>query len=101
MKGTIGQSTMVQTLTQPALEHHPIYLDYNATTPLDPAVVTAMRPYLEQQFGNPSSGHTYGQVAKAAMETARAQVAAPLGCAPEAIVFTGGGPGRANLGPNG
>jgi cysteine desulfurase len=70
---------------------HPIYLDYNATTPLDPAVVAAMRPALERQFGNPSSGHTYGQIAKAAVEGARAQVAALLGCAPEEVVFTGGG----------
>jgi len=69
----------------------PIYLDYNATTPLDPAVVAAMRPALEQQFGNPSSGHAYGQMAKAAMEEARAQVAALLGCGPEELVFTGGG----------
>lgn len=69
----------------------PIYLDYNATTPLDPAVGTAMRPHLEQQFGNPSSGHAYGQTAKAAVEEARAQVAALLGCAPDEIVFTSGG----------
>lgn len=82
---------MAQTLTHPALEHHPIYLDYNATTPVDPAVVTAMRPFLEQHFGNPSSGHTYGQAAKTAMDEARAQVASLLGCAPDEIVFTGGG----------
>lgn len=68
-----------------------IYLDYNATTPLDPAVVRAMRPHLEQQFGNPSSGHAYGQAAKTAVQAARAQVASLLGCAPEEIVFTGGG----------
>ena len=43
----------------------PIYLDYNATTPLDPAVLDAMRPYLETHFGNPSSGHSYGRVAHA------------------------------------
>ena len=69
----------------------PIYLDYNATTPLDPAVARAMRPFLEQQFGNPSSGHAYGQAAKTAVEEARAQVAALLGAAPEEIVFTGSG----------
>jgi cysteine desulfurase len=75
----------------------PIYLDYNATTPLDPAVVRAMRPYLELHFGNPSSGHAYGQAAKAALETARAQVAALLDCAPDEIVFTSSGSESDNL----
>jgi cysteine desulfurase len=69
----------------------PIYLDYNATTPLDPTVVAAMRPFFEQQFGNPSSSSVFGQTARAAVEGARAQVAALLGCAPDEIVFTGGG----------
>ncbi len=69
----------------------PIYLDYNATTPLDPAVVATMRPYLEQHFGNPSSGHAYGYAAKEALERARAQVAALLGCAPDEVIFTSGG----------
>jgi cysteine desulfurase len=87
----IRQSTMAQTPTHPALEHHPIYLDYNATTPVDPAVVTAMRPYLEMQFGNPSSGHAYGQAAKVAIDEARTQVARLLGGEPDEIVFTGSG----------
>jgi len=69
----------------------PIYLDYNATTPLDSAVVAAMRPYFAQQFGNPSCGSEYGLTARAAVEEARAQVAALLGCAPDEIVFTGSG----------
>ncbi|HLH26369.1 MAG TPA: cysteine desulfurase family protein [Chloroflexota bacterium] len=69
----------------------PIYLDYNATTPLDPAVIEAMRPYLELHFGNPSSGHAYGRAALAGVVAARAQVAALLGCAPDEVVFTGGG----------
>jgi len=69
----------------------PIYLDYNATTPLDPAVVAAMRPFFEQQFGNPSSGSEYGLTARTAVAEARAQVAALLGCAPDEIVFTGSG----------
>jgi cysteine desulfurase len=69
----------------------PIYLDYNATTPLDPAVIAAMRPYFEQQFGNPSSGSEYGLTARAAVEEARAQVAALLSCAPDEIVFTASG----------
>jgi cysteine desulfurase len=69
----------------------PIYLDYNATTPLDPAVVAAMRPYQETHFGNPSSGHAYGRAAQAGVVVARAQVAALLGGALDEIVFTGGG----------
>jgi len=69
----------------------PIYLDYNATTPIDPAVRNAMLPYLEEHFGNPSSGYIYGHRAKEAVEQARAQVAALIGAAPEEIVFTSGG----------
>ncbi|HEU5199011.1 MAG TPA: cysteine desulfurase family protein [Ktedonobacterales bacterium] len=69
----------------------PIYLDYNATTPLDPAVVAAMRPYLEQHFGNPSSSHAYGHAAKEGYEQARKQVAALLNCVPDEVIFTSGG----------
>ncbi len=69
----------------------PIYLDYNATTPLDPEVVAAMLPYLEQHFGNPSSSHAYGHAAKEGHEQARARVAALLGCAPDEVIFTSGG----------
>lgn len=69
----------------------PIYLDYNATTPVDPAVAEAMRPYILQHYGNPSSTHAYGRAAKAAVECARAQVAALLGCTAAEVVFTGGG----------
>ncbi len=69
----------------------PIYLDYNATTPLDPAVVAAMRPYLEAHFGNPSSGHAYGHAAKEAVAQAREQVAGLLGCMPDEVIFTSGG----------
>jgi cysteine desulfurase len=68
-----------------------IYLDYNATTPLDPAVLEAMLPYLREHFGNPSSTHVYGITAHDAVERARAQVAALLAAEPEEIVFTGGG----------
>lgn len=73
------------------LEKRPIYLDYNATTPVDPAVVDAMLPYLTTYFGNPSSTHGYGHVAKRAQKVAREQVASLLGCKPGEIVFTGGG----------
>ena len=75
----------------------PIYLDYNATTPVDPRVLEAMRPYFREQFGNPSSSHAYGLAAHAAVDRARNQVAAVLGCSPEEIVFTGGGSEADNL----
>jgi cysteine desulfurase len=75
----------------------PIYLDYNASTPIDPAVASAMRPLLDGAFGNPSSGHWASAPAKAALEDARGQVAALLGCAPDEIVFTSGGSEANNL----
>jgi cysteine desulfurase len=75
----------------------PIYLDYNATTPIDPVVLAAMMPYLEQQFGNPSSTHQYGNTAHAAVEQARHQVAQLLNAHDDEIVFTGGGSEASNL----
>src|SRR5262245_34844111 len=75
----------------------PIYLDYNATTPVDPAVVDAMEPYLREHFGNPSSDHAYGYRTRAAVQTAREQLAALLGAAPEEVIFTGGGSEANNL----
>lgn len=69
----------------------PIYLDYNATTPVDREVAEAMLPYLHEHFGNPSSSHPYGRRSKAALEAAREQVAALLHCRPQEIVFTSGG----------
>ena len=69
----------------------PIYLDYNGTTPHDPEVIEAMRPFLETEFGNPSSSHWYGIKPKQAVETARKQVAAILNCTPAEIFFTSGG----------
>jgi cysteine desulfurase len=74
-----------------------IYLDYNASTPIDPAVAAAMRPFLADFFGNPSSGHWAATAAKAALETARGQVAALLGCHNDEIVFTSGGSEANNL----
>ena len=74
-----------------------IYLDYNASTPIDPAVAAAMRPFLEDYFGNPSSGHWAAATAKAALDTARGQVAALLGCQNDEIVFTSGGSEANNL----
>jgi len=75
----------------------PIYLDYNATTPIAPEVADAMRPFLVDGFGNPSSSHWYGVQTKKAIEQARAQVAALLGCRPDEIIFTGGGSESNNL----
>src|SRR3990172_3702661 len=69
----------------------PIYLDYNATTPIDPRVRDAMLPYLGEWFGNPSNTYVYGQQAKAAVEQAREQVASLVGARPDEIVFTSGG----------
>jgi cysteine desulfurase len=69
----------------------PIYLDYNGTTPHAPEVIAAMRPFLEQEFGNPSSSHWYGIIPKQAVEKARRQVAALLNCEPDELVFTSGG----------
>ncbi|HNU75442.1 MAG TPA: aminotransferase class V-fold PLP-dependent enzyme, partial [Deltaproteobacteria bacterium] len=67
----------------------PVYLDYNATTPLDPEVIGAMRSFIEADFGNPSSTHFYGIVPRRALERAREQTAALLNCSPSEIVFTG------------
>lgn len=74
----------------------PIYLDYNATTPVDPAVAAAMRPYIDEHFGNPSSAHAFGRTAKAAVEDARSRVAGLLGAAADEVVFTGGGTEASN-----
>jgi cysteine desulfurase len=68
-----------------------IYLDYNATTPIDPGVLEVMMPYLKEDFGNPSSIHSYGRKGKAALDTAREQVAELLGASPREILFTSGG----------
>jgi cysteine desulfurase len=69
----------------------PIYLDYNATTPISKEVADAMRPYLDEHFGNPSSSHIYGKQTKEAVEKARKQVANLLNCDSSEIVFTSGG----------
>ena len=72
-------------------ERTPIYLDYNASTPIAPAVSAAMRPLLERGFGNPSSGHWAGRPARDAVGAARRQVASLLGCDDGEIVLTSGG----------
>ena len=75
----------------------PVYLDYNATTPVLPEVVDAMLPYLREHFGNPSSNHAYGYKTRDSVVEARAQVAGLLGCRPEEIYFTSGGTEANNL----
>lgn len=74
-----------------------IYLDHNATTPLDERVLEAMLPYLRSEFGNPSSGHALGRVARAALDLAREQVAALVTAHPSQVIFTGGGSEANNL----
>src|SRR5437773_12388869 len=68
-----------------------VYLDFNATTPVEPEVLDAMLPYFSVEFANAASIHTPGQRARAAVETAREQVAALIGARPQEIVFTSGG----------
>lgn len=73
-----------------------IYLDHNATTPVDPAVFAAMAPYLGAEFGNPSSLYPLGRRARVAMESAREQVAALIGAQPDEVIFTSGGTESSN-----
>ena len=76
----------------------PLYLDYNATTPVDPAAVEAMLPYLTEHFGNPSStGHVYGWLADEAVTAAREKLGGLLNAPPEALAFTGGATEAVNL----
>ncbi|MCK0159755.1 cysteine desulfurase family protein [Allomuricauda sp. F6463D] len=75
-----------------------IYLDYNATTPVDPQVVNAMLPYFTENFGNPSSDHFFGWYADDAVENARNQVAKLVNCRPVELTFTSGATESANLG---
>jgi len=74
-----------------------IYLDYNATTPLASEALEAMRPFLERDFGNPSSIHAAGRETRAAIDDARDRVARMLGAKPHEIIFTGGGTESDNL----
>lgn len=74
-----------------------IYLDYSATTPVDPRVLDAMSPYFSASFGNPSSVHRFGQVAESAIDSARETVARVLNCRPDEIIFTSCGSESDNL----
>src|ERR1043166_9528101 len=76
---------------------HSIYLDFNATTPIAPAVAEAMQSAIDGPFGNPSSDHWAGHAAKEALETARAQIAGLLRCEPAEVVLTSGGTEANNL----
>ena len=69
----------------------PVYLDYNATTPIDPRVAEVMLPFINQHFGNPSSSHAYGITARKAVNIARRQIADLLECSLDEIIFTSGG----------
>ncbi|HSG27403.1 MAG TPA: aminotransferase class V-fold PLP-dependent enzyme, partial [Candidatus Krumholzibacterium sp.] len=75
----------------------PVYLDYNATTPLSPEVAAAMRPFLDGMFGNPSSSHWYGREARRVVAEARKEISLLLGCEPDEIIFTSGGSESNNL----
>jgi len=74
-----------------------IYLDYAATTPLDPRVLEAMMPYMTEHFGNPNSIHSFGREARRAIDGAREKIAQLLNCQPSEIVFTSGGTESDNL----
>jgi cysteine desulfurase len=74
-----------------------VYLDNNATTPVDPDVLKAMLPYLGDEFGNPSSAHALGRRARDAIENARAEVASLIGARPDEILFTSGGTEASNI----
>ncbi|MCP5268668.1 MAG: cysteine desulfurase [Zoogloeaceae bacterium] len=75
----------------------PVYLDHNATTPLEPSVLEAMLPWLQSQHGNPSSRHEYGRAARRAVDEARQQLAEAVGAHPTEVVFTSGGSEANNL----
>ena len=76
----------------------PIYLDYSATTPVDPRVAQKMVTYLTEEFGNPASrSHSFGWTAEAAVEEARGHVAALVGCDPKELVWTSGAERRGTL----
>ena len=81
----------------PGLADGPVYLDYNATTPVDPRVAEAAQPYLRTHFGNPSSGHGYAERPHRALAEARQQLASLIGAEPAEMVFTAGGSEADNL----
>jgi len=96
MQSNRKQNAILQKPLSAAPANH-VYLDFNATTPVDPAVLEAMLPFLGENFGNAGSVHTPGQRARAAVDSARDSVAALIGAEPNEIVFTSGGTEADNL----
>src|SRR5207248_5199139 len=89
------EQRLIDTIKAP---HFPIYMDYSATTPVDPRVADKMIPYLREQFGNPASrSHMYGWAAEQAVEQAREQVAALVNADPREIIWTSGATEGNNL----
>ncbi len=88
---------MITVIISAMIQNHLIYLDYAATTPVDPRVMQVMLPYFSETFGNPSSIHRYGQQAEAALENARQTIAETMHCLPEEIIFTSCGTESDNL----
>src|SRR3569832_818297 len=89
------EKSLLDTLRAP---HFPIYMDYSATTPVDPRVADKMIPYLREQFGNPASrSHAFGWTAEKAVEEAREQVAALVNCESRELVWTSGATESINL----
>jgi cysteine desulfurase len=82
---------VVEQIEHPALADRPVYLDYNATTPVGPRVLEPMQTALTTDFGNPSSAHSYAEGPRRLLTRARAQLAALIGAAPTEIVFTASG----------
>lgn len=85
------------TVSEMHIDYTPIYLDYNATSPVAPRVLAAMMPYFSRQYGNASSAHGFGQEGHEAVKRSRARVAALLGCEEDEIIFTSGGSESNNL----
>lgn len=81
----------------PSARSMSVYLDHNATSPMHPQIVEAMLPFLQNPTGNPSSLHSYGRMARSAIESARAEVANLLGCSSNDVIFTSGGTEANNL----
>ncbi len=95
MNAPIDQKSLMDTLKAP---HFPIYMDYSATTPIDPRIADKMIPYLREQFGNPASrSHMYGWTAEQAVEQAREQVAALVNADSREIIWTSGATEGNNL----